>query len=47
MAKDTTVMEHIEDSSSFEERLNQEYQEAVSKGFNGTKEEYFEARNYT
>lgn len=43
---DTSVMKHDEDTS-FEEKLQQEYEEAVKEGFKGTKEEYLSIRDYT
>lgn len=42
-----TVMESKEDDLSFEERLQQEYEEAVQNGFQGTKDEYFQLRDFT
>lgn len=35
------------DYISYTEKINKEYQEAVNKGFSGTKEEYLEIRSYT
>lgn len=43
---DTSVMKHDEDTS-FEEKLQQEYDKAVEEGFEGTKEEYLSIRDYT
>ena len=46
---DKTVMQHKneENPMTFEELLYQEYLKAVENGFQGTKEEYFRARDYT
>ena len=41
-----SVMKHNEDSGTFEEILDQEYQKAKSEGFNGTKEEYLQMRDH-
>ena len=42
-----SVMKHQESSNTFQEKLEQEYQEAISEGFKGTKEEYLQLRDYT
>lgn len=47
MTTDTTVMEYDENSTSFENKLREEYEEAVSNGFSGTYEEYIAIRDYT
>ena len=43
---DTTVMEYQE-KSSYNTVLQQEYEDAVNKGFNGTIEEYISFKDYT
>ncbi len=45
--KDTTVMQVSEDYSSYEQRQETEYQEAVEAGFDGTLQEYLSIRDYT
>ena len=44
---DESVMKNNENSSSFNDQLTKEYNQAVAKGFKGTKEEYLRARDYT
>lgn len=45
--KNITVMQVSEDYSSYEDKQETEYQEAVEKGFEGTLQEYLLARDYT
>lgn len=42
-----SLMKHSDNFESFEQRLEKEYQKAVKNGFKGTKEEYFQIRDYT
>ena len=41
-----SLMKHSDNFESFEQRLEKEYQKAVKNGFKGTKEEYFQIKNY-
>ena len=45
--KMTTVMDADSKYSSFDKRLEQEYEASKEKGFVGTKEEYLIYRDYT
>ena len=42
-----SVMEVNDQATSFDDELDQEYNEAVENGFQGTKQEYLAVRDYT
>jgi hypothetical protein len=43
---DESVMDYNEDELTYDERMYQEYLKAKEEGFQGTKEEYLELRDY-
>ena len=43
----TTAMGKDENQTSFNNKMNQEYQEAVTNGFKGTIEQYLQLRDFT
>ena len=42
-----SVMKENTNDSSYEEKLQEEYENAVAEGFKGTKEEYLILKDYT
>ena len=42
-----SVMKENNKDSSYEEKIQEEYEAAVAEGFKGTKEEYLALKDYT
>ena len=46
MPDNKTVMDYDSSTISFDAKIQNEYNEAVKRGFQGTKEQYYEIRDY-
>lgn len=47
MDKESLMKEDEDNATTFDEKITKQYNEAVKKGFSGTKTEYIAVRDYT
>ena len=47
MDKKSLMKENKDNATTFDEKITEQYNEAVKKGFTGTKAEYIAVRDYT